>query len=266
MNDKPTPYPEVNDLLQELLRSVEAALGRPFVGMYLEGSLAGGDFDEESDIDFVVVTDEEVSGDLFSALAAMHERIAAMDSRWAIQLEGSYLSRRALRRYDPAHALHPNIERGRGERLKMVRHDEGWATHRHILRERGITLVGPPPHTLIDPVSPTDLRQAMLSSFPGWATPILREPTQITHRGYQCYLVLTLCRVLYTLHHGAVVSKPVAARWAQHTLEARWAPLVERAWAARHDAGSEPSPDEVSGTLEFIRYALERGQSMPRRF
>jgi predicted nucleotidyltransferase len=166
----PTPYPEVNNLLQKLLESVQTILGSHFIGMYLDGSLASGDFDQDSDIDFGVVTDEDISGNLFSAFQAMHARIATIDSWCAIQLEGSYISEHALRRFDPEHALHPNIERGSGERLKMVYHDEAWAIHRYGLRERGITVIGPSPQTLIDPVSPNDLRRAMLPLLHGWAT------------------------------------------------------------------------------------------------
>jgi hypothetical protein len=229
--------------------------------MYLDGSLTSGDFDQDSDIDFVVVTNDEISGDLFSELQAMHERIATIDSWWAIQLEGSYISQHALRRYDPTRALHPNIERGRGERLKMIPHDAAWITHRYVLRERGITLAGPVPQILIDPVSPNDLRQAMLEIVHGWAAHILDKPAQISSRGYQSYTVLSLCRVLYTLHYGTVVSKRVAARWAQETLGERWVPLIERTWAGRHNPGSEASPEDVNGTLEFIRYTLHHGHS-----
>jgi len=250
------PYPEVAILLEELLESVQAILGDHFIGMYLEGSLASGDFDQDSDIDFVVVTDIDISGGLFSALQAMHDRIATIDSWCAIQLEGSYISRHALWRYDPAHALHPNIERGRGERLKMVEHDETWAVHRYVLRGQGITLAGPAPQTLIDPVAPADLRQAALKTLHGWAAQILDNPAQMKDCGNQSYIVLTLCRILYTLHHGTVVSKPVAARWAQETLGNRWATLIERAWTGRHNPGLEASPDDVSGTLEFIRFAI----------
>ena len=256
----PTSYPEVNTLIQELLESVQTVLESHFIGMYLDGSLASGDFDQDSDIDFVVVTDDEISSDLFSALQAMHERIAKIDSWWAIQLEGSYISRHALSRYDPAHARHPNIERGKGERLKIVHHDEAWDIHRYVLREHGITLAGPAPRDLIDPVSPARLRQAMLTLLPGWASQILREPAQIKYRGYQSYTVLSLCRALYTLQYGTVVSKPVAAHWAQATLSERWVPLIERTWAGRHDPGSEASSEDVNGTLEFIRYTLERSQ------
>jgi hypothetical protein len=262
MIDTLTSYPEVTMLLEELLEGVRSILGDHFVGMYLDGSLTSGDFDQDSDIDFVVVTDIDISGRLFSALRAMHDRIATVDSWCAIQLEGSYISQRALRRYDSAHALHPNVERGRGERLKMVEHDEAWAVHRYVLRERGITLAGPAPQTLIDPVAPADLRQAMLKTLHGWAAHILDNPAQMKDRGYQSYTVLTLCRVLYTLHYGTVASKPVAARWAQETLDNQWVTLIERAWAGRHNPGLEASPDEVSGTLEFIQYALEQSKKL----
>lgn len=259
--NNPTPYPEINALLQELLESVQSVLGSHFVGMYLGGSLASGDFDQDSDIDFEVVTDEDVSGDLFLALQAMHDRIAASDSEWGIQLEGSYISQHALRRYDPAHTLHPNIERGHGERLKMADHDAVWDIHRYVLRERGITIVGPDPRTLIDPVSPDDLRRAVLSTLHGWAASILDNPEGIAgYRGYQSYVTLTLCRILYTLHHGAVVSKPVAAKWAQATQGEPWAPLVERAMVGRHASAMKPQPEDVDGTLALIRYTLEIGR------
>ena len=212
----PTPYPDVNAILQLLLVSIQTVLGSHLIGMYLDGSLTSDAFDQASDIDFIVVTDEEVSGELFLALQAMHDRMATVDSCWAIQLEGSYISQRALRRYDPTHALHPNIERGTGERLKMLDHDAALVIHMAIVCERGIPLLGPASQTLIDPISPADLQQAMLSMLPAWATHLLHEPAQLAARGYQSYVVLSLCRVLYTLHYGTVASKPAAARWALH--------------------------------------------------
>jgi hypothetical protein len=188
------------------------------MGMYLEGSLANGDFDQDSDIDFVVVTDEDISEDIYLTLQAMHAGINQIGTGWAIQLEGSYMARQALRRFDPGHARYPNIERGIGEPLKLVFHDESWNIHRYILRERGITLSGPDPKTLIDPVSPADLRRAMLPALHGWATDILHDPDKMTHRGYQSYIVLTLCRILYTLQFGDVVSKPKAISWVKGTV------------------------------------------------
>ena len=255
--NNPTPYPEVNTILQVLLERVKSILGSHFIGMYLDGSLTSNDFDEDSDIDFVVVTDEEISGDLFSELQEMHDRIATMDSPFAVQLEGSYISRQGLRRFDPEHALHPNIERGNGERLKMVYHDDWWIIHRYILRERGITISGPAPQTLIDPVSPDDLRRVMLSLLHGWATQILNDPNKISSRGYQSYVVLSLCRILYTLQFGNVVSKPFAAGWAKETLGDPWVSLIDRAWEGRHHPEASAELEDINGTLDFIRFTLE---------
>ncbi len=255
---EPTPYPDVNVVVLNLLSGVQNILGDHLVGMYLEGSLACGDFDQDSDIDFVAVTDDEVTGAVFSALDALHEQIAGIDSWCATQLEGSYISRRAIRRYDSANALHPNIERGKGKRLKMAQHNQAWIIHRHILREHGIALMGPAPRSLIDPVTPNGLKRAAIGILQQWASQLSSEPSRIQKRGYQSFAVLTLCRILYTLDHGAVVTKPVASHWARKNLGEDWVRLIERAWAGRHDPGSKTPPEDVHCTLEFIRYALKR--------
>jgi len=259
-NMNPTPFPEVNAILQELLDGVQGILGEHLIGMYLEGSLANGDFDQDSDIDFVVVTDMEVRGDLFSVLQRMHEQIATLDSPWSVELEGSYVSQQALRRYDPGNSLHPNIERGKSERLKMAQHDEVWNIHRHILRERGITIIGPDPKTLIDPVTPNDLRRAMLPALYNWATYMLNHPSEIGSQGYQSYIVLSLCRILYTLQSGEVVSKRKATKWAKETIDPKWKSLIDHAWVGRHHSQAPADPKAVNQTLDFINYTLKRSQ------
>ena len=260
-NNHPTPFPQVDAILLELTESVQAVLGQHLIGMYLEGSLANGNFDEDSDIDFVVVTDVEITErNFFSALSAMHERIAVIDSPWAVELEGSYISKQAVRRYNPAKALHPNIERGRGERLKLADHNEVWNVHRYSLRERGITILGPDLKTLIDPVTPNELRQAMFPALNDWATHLLAHPEEIRHRGYQSYIVLTLCRILYTLEVGDVVSKLKSASWAKDVVGEKWKPLIESAWEGRHHSQIPPDGDEIRQTQDFIKYMLEYSQ------
>ena len=255
--ESPTPYAEVNALLGRLLEGARGTLGGQFVGAYLFGSLACGDFDRDSDVDVLVVTEGELTDETFSALRAMHGRLAAAGTRWATQLEVSYIPRDAVRRHDPSRAVHPHIDRGEGEQLRLVRHDEDWVVQRHTLRERGVTLAGPPPHTLIDPVSPDDLRRAMAAII-WWPAEILEDPTRIKRRGYQSYIVLTMCRMLYTIRHGAVVSKRAAARWAEGEAGGLWAPLIARAWEGRSNPRLGAPPEDVSGTLDLIRYTLGR--------
>lgn len=253
----PTPYPEVNSLVHEVLHSARQALRDRFVGMYLDGSLANGGFDAASDIDFVVVTTEDITGELFLALQALHDRINRLDSPWAIQLEGSYLSRQAIRRYDPLHVLHPNLERGLGERIKMVDHGPWWAVHRWVLRERGITVVGPPPQSLIDPVEAEELRQASIDTLRTWGNHLIQHPEDINTRGYQSYVVLTLCRIQFTLDTGRVASKREAVEWGLSAWGDSRKMLIEQAWADRSGPGGVPSSEIVRQTVEMIREMLE---------
>jgi predicted nucleotidyltransferase len=257
MLDRPTPHHEVNVVIEELLPGLQAILGGQLVGIYLTGSLAAGDFDSHSDVDFVVVTEDEVGGELFSALYTLHKAVATIDSWCATQLDGGYIPRQALRRFDPANAVHAHIDRGRGERLKMVEFDEG-VVQSHLLRERGITLEGPDPRTLLDEVTPEDLRNAMPRVLNELASRILHDPAQIARQGYQSYTVLSVCRILYTLQFGAVVSKPVAAKWARETLG--YAPLINRAWIGRQYPERAATTEDIDETQALIRESLQRCQ------
>ena len=259
----PTPYPDVNEILNLLHSNLEEILQDHFVGVYLFGSLANGGFDQHSDIDVLVVTAAEISSDAFSALKEMHEQITKIDSPWAIQLEVSYIPRNALRCFDPANNLHPHMDRGSAETLHMLAHESDWIIQRYILRERGIVIMGPHLKILINPVSATDLRKAVVAVLPLWTKPILDDPSRINKRGYQSYCVLSLCRMLYTIKHGEIVSKQFAAKWAKENLGDKWMPLIERAWIGRQNPGLEAQPEDIYGTLDFMRDTLQQLKPTP---
>jgi predicted nucleotidyltransferase len=253
-------HPEVNELLDALTAGLREILGAHLVGVYLFGSATTSDFDRESDVDVVVVTADKISDEMFTALHEMHARIAAIDSWCATQLEASYIPKRVIRRYDPADAMHPRLDRGKEEKLRVMRHDADWVVQRHLIRERGLTLQGPAPAMLIDPVSPDDLRRAMVELMAAWLAPMLENPPDIRTRGYQSFIVLSICRILYTLEHGDVVSKKAAANWGEATLHARWTQLIRGAWIGRQDPASAPRAADLSETWAFIRYAIGRNK------
>ena len=248
-------------MLGQLLSGAQTILGDHFVGLYLYGSLAGGDFDpKRSDIDFVVVTNEALPDGIISALEEMHMRLAVSGSKWAAKLEGTYIPRHALRRYDPNADPCPCLNEGK---FYLARHGSDWVIQRHILREGGVVVAGPTLRDWIDPVTPNDIRRAVAGILREWWSPMLggspgespmrHEPAFLQTTEYQAYAVLTMCRAIYTLNYGAVVSKPAAARWAQATLGERWAALIDWALKWSHDEQS----DKLAATLDFIRYTLE---------
>lgn len=261
----PTPHPDVNAVLHDFLAHIRTILEERFRGVYLSGSLALGDFSpHSSDIDFVVVTNVDLPDDRFLALQAMHARFNASDSPWATEVEAAYIPLDDLRRYDPAHARHPHMERGAGETLKMDHLGSDWIVQRFILREHGVVIAGPDPRTLIDPISPEDLRQSVVTLMHTWWGPMCHDTSRLELHdiGYQPYAVLTMCRILYTLDSGVVASKPHAARWAEEVLDARWAGLIERALAWRKDRPNAAPGDDVNGTLALIQYTLQRCQQL----
>ena len=251
MKGEATVYADVNAVLERLLAEVQATLGEQFVGLYVGGSLAAGDFQpQRSDIDFVVVSADELPAPTLAAVAALHARLRASGPEWATRIEGGYIPRAGLRRYDPDHARYPWL--GTDGHFAVEQFGHGWVIQLHVLREHGLALAGPDPRTLIDPIGPDDLRRAQRAMLREWWQPQLDDHSRLTSREYQAYAVLTMCRALYTLRHGAVVTKAVAARWAQETLGERWAMLIERALAWPR----LPQPDQLGETLDLVRYTL----------
>ena len=166
----PTPYDDVNAVLVELLTAVPSILGSKFIGLYLYGSLAAGDFNpHRSDIDFVVVTTTELAGDIIANLARLHSQMRETGAYWANHIEGDYIPLAALRRYDSAQTRYPHLSTG--GHFAVEQHDSGVIIQHHILREQGVVLAGPPIQPLVEPVTPDELRQATLAILHSWWQP-----------------------------------------------------------------------------------------------
>jgi predicted nucleotidyltransferase len=255
----PTIFPELNAVLRELVSSVRAILAENFCGAYLQGSFAVGDADEHSDVDFLVVTEDEVNVPQLAALQIMHKRIYALDVPWAQHLEGSYVPRSSLRRLDPSRRPYLHLDNGASELV--------WDNHcntevvRWSLREHGVILAGPEPKSLVEPVSADQLRREVFAAMHEWAD-CAYAPTRAggMSRWLQPLLVLSYCRMLHTLESGQVTSKREAGEWALGALDAEWASLVQRAlddrpdpWARVYQPAERP---DVERTRAFIDYVL----------
>ncbi len=250
-----TPYPAINELLQDLLGRVQEVVRSEFVGMYLYGSLASGHFQpDRSDIDVLVVTADTLAEPLLSALGTMHHELAAAGSGGAKKLEAAHLPAAVLRRHDPSHPPVPILNEG--EFCTEVLASD-WIIQRHQLRANGIVVSGPELQAMIDAIDDEALQLAVRSNLREWWAPMLDNPGRLHDYGYQPYAVLSMCRTLYTLQHAKPVSKSDAARWALRTLPQEWTPLVEAAmrWRPHDSVGS------VAQTMEFIRYTTDRSVS-----
>jgi hypothetical protein len=253
-----TPYPELNMVLRELVINVHQILHKNFIGAYLQGSFAVGDFDEHSDCDFVMVTNRELSDLDVSKLQSMHRRIYGLGVEWAKHLEGSYFPKMILK--DHAHCGIQLWYLNHGHK-ELVRSDHcNTAVVRWILREKGVILSGPKPSILIDPIPVDVLRREMYSEITEWGKEILANPQRFNNRFYQSFIVLCYCKMLYDLHTGEVGSKRAGAEWAKRHLDPSWSDLIDRTWAGRpNPAVSVQQPADAldfQRTLKFIVEAM----------
>ena len=254
----PTPYPELNAVLQELVDSVRAALGNSFVAACLQGSFAVGDFDRHSDVDFIVAIEEELSDAHVHALQAMHERIYNLDCAWAQHLEGSYFPKGVLKDYSQRGKQLWYLDHGS---RSLVRSDHcNRVVVRWVVREHGVALAGQHPETLVDPIPVAALRQEIMQTISGWGQEILAKTEHFNNRFYQTFIVLSYCRMLHDLHTGFAGSKRAGAEWAKAALDPSWAGLIDRAWDGRPNpalAVRQPAdPADFRSTLEFVKYAI----------
>ncbi|MBC8076160.1 MAG: DUF4111 domain-containing protein [Chloroflexales bacterium] len=259
INTRPTPYDDLNAVLVAFVTDMQAILGDAFTGAYLHGSFAIGDADEHSDVDFLVATERDLADAEVATLQAMHGRIYARPEPWAQHLEGSYIARDALRRCEPTSA--PPVYVDNGSTTLIRSHHNNDLVMRWTVHERGVTLAGPPPQHLIDPVATDDLRQEVRGVMRDWGAQLRADHQQLNTRWYQPFAVLSYCRMLHTLHTGAIGSKRAGAEWAQQALDPRWAGLIQRAWDERPNPSEKvrqpADPADLASTLEFIGYALD---------
>lgn len=258
----PTPFADVNAVLHDFLARIQALLGSHFQGMYLVGSLALGDFDpRSSDIDFVVVTDTDIGDDLFDRLQDMHTQFTASNSPWAGKIEAIYIPCSALRYAIPNTSHYPQIEKG--TLLFKAPLESGWVFQCITIRDRGVVIAGHDPNTLVGTIRPQDMHSAAAKVAGLWLEQAENDPTWLPwlrQRNSHTFVVLTLCRLLYSLATGSVASKPCAAEWAQKEIGEPWATLIKRTLARQYEAG-EITPNEEEGTLAFIQFTLEQSMS-----
>ena len=283
------PFSDLQTVLLALRDSLRSVLGENLVGLYLQGSFAQGDGDAYSDLDFVVVTQEDVDAAGEIALNAMHGRLHDRPETWAQHLEGSYAPAPVIRRPPgapdapqfarpdgwrdpsigggPPPRGYPFLFLGNGSRTLVRSEHDNTNVVRWVLREHGIALHGPPAAELIDPVERGALAADVRRTATLFGNALLSGETILEALHLQCFTVLFYCGVLQSLVSGRIPCKPEARSWGLAELGPRWAPLIEDAWRRRSEyprgrgapgahAALHPSEAAIAETLAFVRFAL----------
>ncbi len=189
-------------------------LGDHLVGLYLFGSLSYGDFNpDSSDIDVVAILTHPASLDELEAIQQLHRDIGINYPTWAKRLECSYTPIDMLQNILPPASPRPYL--GEGIFYPAAHYGNEWIINLYLLYQHGITLLGADFKTLVSPIDIIEVQKACIRDlFQEWE-PKITDPDWLENSHYQSYLVLNLCRILYTVLVGSTGSKKVSARWVK---------------------------------------------------
>ncbi len=261
------PYPELREVLSAFVNEISSELAGNLIGVYLVGSIATGDFDLDSDIDFLVVTNTELTEANIKSLQEIQIKIHNIACYPAKHLEGSYISVYDLNNWRTVGKKEINyFDNGRTIFEQSI-HDNQWHV-RWILRERGVTLIGQKPEKIM-PAIPLDalsneIKTTMLQDIKTFEDEINRPLSFWNSRFGQSFAVLTYCRMLHTLHTGTVQSKKAAAKWAKQIVEPKWVELIDQAWNEREGVRflvkirQRAEQTMLNETLDFIKHAVNQ--------
>jgi len=259
------PYPELRDVLNMFVDEISAELRENLVGIYLVGSIASGDFDLDSDVDFLVVTNTELTEANMKALQDIQIKIHGFDCYPAKHLEGSYISISDLNDWSTVGQKKLYYFDNGSTAYEQSIHDNQWHV-RWILRERGITLVGQKPETILKSIPLnemfSEIKTTMLQVMKLFEDEINRPLSFFNSKFGQSFAVLTYCRMLHTLHTGTVQSKKAGVKWAKQFVEPKWVNKIDQAWNEREGVRflvkirQRAELTLLYETLDFIKYAV----------
>jgi len=140
---------------------------------------------------------------------------------------------------------------------------------RWVVREKGVTLAGPSPNSLVDPISNDLLRADIFETIINWGQEILDNRQTFNNRFYQSFIVLSYCRMLHDLHTGYAGSKRAGAEWAKSALDPSWSELIDGSWDGRPNPAQQvqqpADPQDFKKTLKFVECVMNESKRYVER-
>ena len=261
-------YPKLKEVFDKIIVDLQETLGSKFIGLYLQGSLAIGDFDRSSDVDFIIATSDELSSREVTEWQLRHEQIYDQDNRWVKRLEYSFFPIQMLKKLSSPYPKEHNRDTlwyyDNGSRTVEKSDHCNSIVVRWTLREKGIVLFGPHPKTIIPSIPANVLRNEIKNTIIGWGEELIKNPDPYQNRFYQSYLVLNFSRMLHDLLKGRVSSKLTGIKWAKKQLPEKWKDHFDFCWEERTDTtisvNQVANPESFKRSMEFVKYVVDKSK------
>ncbi len=169
--------------------------------------------------------------------------------KWRDRVETHYISLDALRNIHMQ--THQMLVISPGEPLEHIDVRPYYLVNYYVAREQGVAVFGPPPRSLIPPISTAEFKELMryfLEHWPAW----VRENGM--RRPVLAYAIVTVSRAAYGLRTGEQPSKRRAALWMREQMP-QWAALIDDALRWReywHDENDTEDRAAYEATVRFV--------------
>ncbi|NUR46155.1 MAG: DUF4111 domain-containing protein [Sphingomonas sp.] len=234
---------------------IEHHLRDSLVAVHLFGSALQGGLKPSSDIDLLVVVEEQLRDDIRDSLmVGLLTASAPPGANEAVRpLEVTVVARTSItpwrhpvrRELQFGEWLREDIEAGRFEG-SIADPDLTILLSKVLLH--GASLVGPEPSEILGPVPTSDVMQALLETAAQWNVPE-------DWAGEERNIVLALARMWFTASTGAIASKDDAAHWLIERLPEEHRMVVSSAAAAYRGEADDRLADHPAEVSAFIHYA-----------
>jgi len=251
-----TKYPDINKVLAQLRQGIIDVFGENLVGLYLTGSLSYGDFTPgRSDIDLAAILRRPASKKELELIKQLHRRVEVENKKWSKKIECSYIPAQMLKKVLPPKTPRPYI--GEGIFYPKAPYGNEWIINLYWLVKCGIPLFGPNFKTLVGHVPIKEVQKASIRDlFKEWQTKI-DKPKYFTNSHYQSYIVLNLCRILYTILTNNLASKKISVVWVKSRFP-QYANLIRTADSWRHGGKMKRRQE----TIEFIKFVVDNANEV----
>jgi Domain of unknown function (DUF4111)/Adenylate cyclase NT domain len=246
-----TQHKAINELLQEFTLQIQTILEHTLVGIYVGGSLATHSFQHDtSDIDCYIITAASLSEDTVCKIEEMHKQFYSRKRQYVKKIEASYIPQQDLLDFDP-NGKRPYFNEGC---FYWGQYGHNFLIELHVLREKGITILGPDIKTLVKVILAQDLMLAIQKNLHEYWELTVNDVAKLRRNEDQTFAILTMCRTLYSLETGDITSKAEAAQWAIQNFDLQWKDLIEQAFTWKPGQRI----NQLEKTQRFIRFILGR--------
>ncbi len=242
---------DLAELLQALARDFPDLLRENLAGIYLWGSLTYEAFDEScSDVDCIVVTKRDLDDRKFSEIDEWF-RGTGKRNRWVKRMDMRFvIDKEFLDKTSRCCGFYPYTG-------KMIRTGSDgnpiiWVN----IGQCGITLWGENAKLIAPHVSEQCLHDGLVLELNYLKEGLASRVGDRSDKAfvYNAYAVLTACRILYSAHHGTLISKDQAFRWGMKRVPHEWRPVIRAAKQNRLKNRGATTPQLERDAMRFVEF------------